>query len=176
MSAHLPVLTGQRESAEWCLPAPQSPERVPTISCSSSRCLKISIGISFTFQALFKLLLLHWVLGRVRPHASLLFIYVCMYECIFKLIFIGVQLPYNVVLVSAVQQSESVICILYPLFFRFPSHLGHHRSLSRVPCAIHQALISYLFYTQQCIYVKPFERRISVHFNCRLKKNAQPKS
>ena len=25
---------------------------------------------------------------------------------------------------------------VYPLFFGFPSHLGHYRSLSRVPCAI----------------------------------------
>ena len=25
---------------------------------------------------------------------------------------------------------------IYPHFFRFPSHLGHHRALSRVPCAI----------------------------------------
>ena len=24
----------------------------------------------------------------------------------------------------------------YPLFFRFPSHLGHHRALSGVPCSI----------------------------------------
>ena len=30
---------------------------------------------------------------------------------LFKLIFIGVQLLYNVVLASAVQQSESAICI-----------------------------------------------------------------
>ena len=29
-------------------------------------------------------------------------------------------------------------------FFRFPSHLGHHESLSRVPCAVQQVLISYL--------------------------------
>ena len=27
-------------------------------------------------------------------------------------------------------------CCFYPLFFRFPSHLGHHRALSRVPCAL----------------------------------------
>ena len=40
----------------------------------------------------------------------------------------------------------------YPLFFGFPCHLGHHRALSRVPCAIQQVLISYLFYTQQCVY------------------------
>ena len=45
----------------------------------------------------------------------------------------------------------------YPLFFVFPSNLGHHRALSRVPHAIQQVLISYLFYTQyqQCIYVNP---------------------
>ena len=41
------------------------------------------------------------------------------------------------------------------LFFGFPSHLGHHRALSRAPCAIQWVLISYLFYTQQCIYVNP---------------------
>ena len=25
---------------------------------------------------------------------------------------------------------------MYPLFLGFPSHLAHHRALSRVPCAI----------------------------------------
>ena len=46
---------------------------------------------------------------------------------------------------------------IYPLSFGFPSHLGHRRALGRVPCAIQQVLISYLFYTQcqQCIYVNP---------------------
>ena len=38
--------------------------------------------------------------------------------------------------VSALQQSESVICIHISPFFGFPSHLGHHRVLSRDPCAI----------------------------------------
>ena len=51
-------------------------------------------------------------------------------------------------LVSAAQQSESAICIHIPLFFGFPSHLGHHRALRKVPCAIQQVLIGYLFYTQ----------------------------
>ena len=36
---------------------------------------------------------------------------------------------------------------IHPLFFGFPSHLGHHRALSRIPCVIQQVLISYLFYT-----------------------------
>ena len=44
---------------------------------------------------------------------------------------------------------------IYSLFFGFPFHLGHRRALSRVPCAIQQVLISYLLYTQQCIYVNP---------------------
>ena len=25
---------------------------------------------------------------------------------------------------------------IYPLFFEFPFHLGHHRALSKVPCAV----------------------------------------
>ena len=35
---------------------------------------------------------------------------------------------------------------IYPLLLGFLSHLGHHRALSRVPCAIQSVLISYLFY------------------------------
>ena len=54
----------------------------------------------------------------------------------FKLIFIGVELLYNIVLVSTVQQSESAIRIHISPLFGFPSHLGHHGALSRVPCAI----------------------------------------
>ena len=38
------------------------------------------------------------------------------------------------------------LCVyIYPLSFQFPSHLGHHRASSRVPYAIQQILISYLF-------------------------------
>ena len=33
--------------------------------------------------------------------------------------------------------------------FRFFSHTGHYRILSRVPCTIQQILISHLFYTEQ---------------------------
>ena len=43
-------------------------------------------------------------------------------------------------------------CISYtytyiPSVFGFPSHLGHHRALNRVPDAIQEVLICYLFYT-----------------------------
>ena len=36
---------------------------------------------------------------------------------------------------------------LYHFFFGFPSHLGHHRALSRVPCAIQQVLIIYFIHS-----------------------------
>ena len=53
---------------------------------------------------------------------------------------------YNVVLVSGVQQSESVTHINIHIstlsFFRFFSHISHHRVLSKVPCAIRQVLVS----------------------------------
>ena len=60
LSSYLPVLT-REESAKWHLPALQSPGRAPTVLTSPRRCLKVSIWIYFTFQALFKLLLLQWV-------------------------------------------------------------------------------------------------------------------
>ena len=60
----------------------------------------------------------------------------------FKSVFIGVLLLYNVVFVSAVQQSESLIRI-YPLIFRFPPHVDHHRALSRVPCSSKSSLVIY---------------------------------
>ena len=56
------------------------------------------------------------------------------------------KLIYNVELVSDVQQSESVIHIsAFFLKDSFPK-IGHCTILSRVPCAIQQVLISYLFY------------------------------
>ena len=33
---------------------------------------------------------------------------------------------------------------IYPLLFRFCSHIGHYRVLNRVPCAIHQLSILYI--------------------------------
>ena len=55
------------------------------------------------------------------------FVFLCCY-CFFL---IGVQLLYNVVLVSVRQQNESVLYIyIYPLFLKYPSSVGHHRTLS----------------------------------------------
>ena len=51
---------------------------------------------------------------------------------------------YNVVLVSRVQQSDSVIHISF--LFRFFSHIGYFIVLSRVPCAIRWALVDYFIH------------------------------
>ena len=45
------------------------------------------------------------------------------------------NMVYNVVLVSGVQQSDSVVHIHISLF-KFFSHLIYYRILSRVPCAM----------------------------------------
>ena len=44
---------------------------------------------------------------------------------------------HNVVLVSAVQKSESVIHTHISTFFRWFSHRGYYKALSRVPCAVY---------------------------------------
>ena len=55
--------------------------------------------------------------NKVRDSCSIYF---------FFIIFIGVSLIYNVVLVSSVQQNESIIHTHIPtLFFRLFSHIGH---------------------------------------------------
>ena len=50
--------------------------------------------------------------------------------------FLKFLLKYKMLLDSNVQQSESAIRTQNPLGFGFPSYLGHHRALSRVPSAI----------------------------------------
>ena len=42
---------------------------------------------------------------------------------------------------------------IYPLFYGFPSHLGHHRALSRVPCAIQFSLIIYFIHNINSVYM-----------------------
>ena len=58
----------------------------------------------------------------------------------YLLLFIVVYLFYNVVLVSTVQWSESVLCLSLILYLPptppHSTHLGHHRVLSWAPCAV----------------------------------------
>ena len=65
---------------------------------------------------------------------------ICRY-IYFKLIFIWVQLIYNVVLVSGLMQSESDIHVYIFTLFQL---LFSYRLLSRVPCAMQKVLVSCL--------------------------------
>ena len=61
--------------------------------------------------------------------------------CPFKFSFIffnviEVELVYNVVLISAVQQSEPIIYIRVSTTLLIFSHIGQYRVLNRVSCAI----------------------------------------
>ena len=49
---------------------------------------------------------------------------------------IGVQLLSSVCQFLLYSEVNQLYLYIHPLFFRFPSHLGHHSALSRVPCAI----------------------------------------
>ena len=70
----------------------------------------------------------------------------------FQLIFIGVQLLHNVVLLFAIQKSESAIHVyIYLLFFGFPFHLCHDRALRRVPSALLYQRFSLAIYFMQSI-------------------------
>ena len=58
--------------------------------------------------------------------------------------FIELQLIYNVVLISAVQKSDSVIH-MYTFFLIFFSMMVYCRTLNIAPCAIQEDLIVYPF-------------------------------
>ena len=59
-----------------------------------------------------------------------------------KKTYVGIQLTYEAVFVSSVQQKESVIytntSILFQIFFPyiFPIYIYFYRTLTRVPCAV----------------------------------------
>ena len=55
------------------------------------------------------------------------------------------MLPCHTVLVSGVQQSDSVLYICVFILFKFFSHLGCYTTLSRVPCAIQMVRVGYRF-------------------------------
>lgn len=57
----------------------------------------------------------------------------------------------NAVLVSGVQQHASVLRVSIP--FQILSRLGYYRALSSLRCAVQGLLVSYRFYTHQCVSV-----------------------
>ena len=71
--------------------------------------------------------------------------------------FIRVLLIYNVMLISGVSVSFSKVSQLYihPLVFRFFSHIGHCRALSRVPMLHNRSLLTICLFLGVCIYQLP---------------------
>ena len=64
---------------------------------------------------------------------------------------------FTMLLVSAVEQSESATLIhiyvnIQPLFLGFPSHLGHDRTLSRVPWATQLVPLFFYFWPHCMAY------------------------
>ena len=90
---------------------------VPTHMSTCQRCLPFLISIAHSH-----IYLCHFIFLPIIQHSSLI---MC-----FK-IFIGIQLIYNIVLVSGVQQSDSDIYI--SPYIHFFSHVGHYRVLIDFP-------------------------------------------
>ena len=67
---------------------------------------------------------------------------------------VEVQSIYKCQVSFRVCSSYSVVCIYRPTF-RFFSLLGHYKTLTIVPCAVQQVLVSYLFHVQPCVCVNP---------------------
>ena len=59
---------------------------------------------------------------------------------------IEVQLLISVVLVSTCSEMNQLYIYIYTLLFEFPFHLGHHRALNRVPCAIYNRFSLVILY------------------------------
>ena len=98
----------------------------------------------------------HWTIREVPIQAFFFFF------LLFFLFFIGVQLLYNVVLVSAVQQSESAICIhistLFWISFPFRSPQSTEQSSVCYTVGSHQLPILYIV-----VYICHFQSPNSSH-------------
>ena len=71
---------------------------------------------------------------------------------------------YHVMLFSAVEQSESATCTnIYPLFFRFPYHAGHHGVLSRVPMLCSRFFYLSILYIVVCVCMYIYMSCIYMH-------------
>ena len=75
-----------------------------------------------------------------------------------KNIFIEVWLNYNVVLIAAVEQSDSV-AHMYTFFFIFISIMVYQRILNIIPCGIQEDLVFFMYsiYTSLCLLIPNFQ-------------------
>ena len=58
-------------------------------------------------------------------------------------------------IISAVQQSDSVMHVHISILFQILFLIDYHRILGKVPCAIQQVTVGQYFHIQQCAYASP---------------------
>ena len=113
------------------------------------------LGESFSFHRIMNIFLKYFS-GTLRLHSIILGLELPTFShsdlTFLKKLFLNGRI-YNVVLVSYVQQSDSVIHIhththIHVFFFRFFSLIGYYKTLNIVPCVIRQVPVAYLFYIQ----------------------------
>ena len=121
--------------------------------------VRLRIFFITSLQRFLKIMSGYEVLANVYSPLIVTLMYFSLYfECFLK-IFIEVQLIYNVVLVSGVQQSVSVLHIHIAILFKDYFPIQAIRVLSRFLCAASPCTVGsycrsqYQFYIQQCVYV-----------------------
>ena len=80
-----------------------------------------------------------------QKNSCLLFIY------LFLFFLIGIWLIYNIVLVSGIEQSQSVIHIYLSILFQILFYYRHYKMFNIVPYAIQQVLVVYFMYSSVCM-------------------------
>ena len=96
-----------------------------------------------------------WSLARWRRIIRMCTAFTYFSPCYFLLkIFIGVWLIYSLVFQVNIKviELDTYVC---SFFFRFLSHIGYHRLLSPVSCAVQQVLTGYLSYLKWCVMFIP---------------------
>ena len=119
-------------------------------------CFKLHLIVSlFLTLKIFYIYFPNQIISNMRWHFIYTIVQFHPLRFFFFYFFIEVQLIYNVVLVSGVQQSDPVLYmyayVYIYIFFRFFSIVGYYKILKIVLCTIEQVLVVYLFYIWQCV-------------------------
>ena len=107
------------------------------------------LGCQFVLQGIFLTqgsnpYLLHWQVGSLALSHQGRHIDICVYMYMYIYIYTHIYIYIYIHTYTYTHIYTYTHMHIYPLFFGFPFLLGHHRALSRVPCARQQVLVSYL--------------------------------
>ena len=118
------------------------------ISCSSLACQLQVLGLLSLCNCMSQFLIINL--------SVCLYIYICICILYLFLKFLVVYSCFTMLCHFLLHSKANLLYVcIHPFLFGFLSHLGHHRALTRVPCAVQQLPISYILYTWECKYVTP---------------------